>query len=218
VRSELGQPLACDAQPQGATLPAFCRAETHIPVRNCRNTWSFIHLLRWDSHLLYGASLFEFLGSFFVARVSQMQCESKLLLKCTMSWTDERCRAPLVKNPQIQSATLHNPLPLYLHTYIWPFLAIWPAFFAIYLSEERYNTYIAGSEWTFVWAGSIITAQSLAWLTTQWNVNLATLFTSVTARDVRSAKLIKVIPVTNAGSAEICPLLRDSVGNISGRL
>jgi cation-transporting ATPase 13A1 len=116
-----------------------------------------------------------------------------------------------VKNPQIQSATLHNPLPLYLHTYIWPFLAIWPAFFAIYLSEERYNTYISGSEWTFVWAGSIITAQSLAWLTTQWNVNLATLFTSVTARDVRDAKLIKVIPVTNAGSAEICPLLRDNV-------
>lgn len=125
-----------------------------------------------------------------------------------------------MKNPQIQSATLHNPLPLYLHTYIWPFLAIWPAFFAIYLSEERYNTYIAGSEWTFVWAGSIITAQSLTWLTTQWNVNLATLFTSTTAKDVRNAKLIKVIPVTNAGSAEICPLLRESVGNpvISGEL
>lgn len=81
----------------------------------------------------------------------------------------------------------------------------------MYLSEERYNTYISGSEWTFVWAGSIITAQSLAWLTTQWNVNLNSLFTSTTAKDVRNAKLIKVIPITNAGSAEICPLLRDNV-------
>ena len=124
---------------------------------------------------------------------------------------DTLSRAPLVKNPQIQSATLHNPLPLYLHTYIWPFLAIWPAFFAVYLSEERYNTYIAGSEWTFVWAGSIVTAQSLTWLTTKWNVNLDSLFTSTTARDVRGAKLIKVIPVKNAGSAEICPLARDKV-------
>lgn len=142
-----------------------------------------------------------------------------MIWKCTTeNATDEPRRVPLVRNAQIQSATLHNPLPLYLHTYIWPFLAIWPAFFAVYLSEERYNTYIAGSEWTFVWAGSIVTAQSLAWLTTQWNVNLATLFTSVRARDVRSAKLIKVIPVTNAGSAEICPLLRDNVRNIPSQL
>ncbi|MCJ1451057.1 hypothetical protein MMC28_001391 [Mycoblastus sanguinarius] len=125
---------------------------------------------------------------------------------------DRIYRPPLVKNPQIQSATLHNPLPIYLHTYIWPFLAIWPAFFAVYLSEERYNTYIAGSEWTFVWAGSIFSLQALTWLTTKWNVNLDSLFTSVTAKDVLSAKLIKVIPVTNAGSAEICPLLRDHVG------
>ena len=122
------------------------------------------------------------------------------------------CRPPLVKNTQIESATLHNPLPLFLHTYVWPFLFIWPAFFAFYLSEERYNTYINGSEWTFVWAGSIITAQSLTWLTTKWNVNIDALFTSTKAADVRSAKLIKVIPVTNAGSAEICRLSRDTVG------
>ena len=130
--------------------------------------------------------------------------------KLTMSANTAR-RAPLVKNPQIQSATLHNPLPLFLHTYIWPFLAIWPAFFAVYLSEERYNTYIAGSEWTFVWAGSIVTLQSLTWLTTKWNVNLDSLFTSTTTKEVKSAKLIKVIPVTNAGSAEICKLIRDNV-------
>lgn len=125
-------------------------------------------------------------------------------------------RPPLVRNPQIQSATLHNPLPLFLHTYIWPFLAIWPAFFAVYLSEARYNTYIAGSEWTFVWAGSIFTLQSLTWLMTKWNVNLDSLFTSTTAKDVGSAKLIKVIPITNAGAAEICKLLRENVSSTGG--
>ena len=84
-------------------------------------------------------------------------------------------------------------------------------FLAIYLSEERYNKYIAGSEWTFVWAGSIFTLQSLTWLTTKWNVNLEALFTSTSVVDVPRARLIKVIPVTNAGSAEICPLIRDTV-------
>ncbi|KAK5020568.1 putative cation-transporting ATPase 1, partial [Cryomyces antarcticus] len=120
--------------------------------------------------------------------------------------------APLVDNSQIKSATLHNPLPLALHAYVWPFLVIWPAFFAFYLSPERYEKYIQSSEWTFVWSGSIITLQSLIWLTTHWNVELKALFTSTKARDVRTARLIKVVPVANAGSAEICPLRRDNVG------
>ena len=120
-------------------------------------------------------------------------------------------RPPLVQNAQIRSASLHNPLPLYLHTYIWPFLAIWPAFLAVYLSEERYDKYIAGSEWTFVWFGSIFSLQTLTWLTTKWNVNIAALFTTIGTRDVRNAKLIKVIPVTNAGASEICKLERDNV-------
>ena len=118
---------------------------------------------------------------------------------------------PLVKSPQIQSATLHNSLPFYLHTYIWPFLFVWPVFFAIYFSKEQYSIYIGGPEWTFVWAGSIITIQSLTWLTTKWNVNFDALFTTLSAKDVASAQLIKVMPITNAGSAEICPLVRDNV-------
>lgn len=117
-----------------------------------------------------------------------------------------------MSNSQVKFASLHNPLPLYLHLYVWPFLAIWPAFFAFYLSEERYTTYINGQEWTFVWAGSIVSLQTLTWLMTKWSVNLQSLFTSTTARDPRTAQLVKIVPVTNAGAAEICPLIRDSVG------
>ncbi|KAI9668948.1 MAG: hypothetical protein M1817_005171 [Caeruleum heppii] len=118
----------------------------------------------------------------------------------------------LVNDPQIQSASLHNPLPFYLHTYIWPFLVIWPVFFAFYLSPERYEKHIQSSEWTFVWSGSILTFQALTWLSTHWNVGLKTLFTSTKASNVSSARLIKVVPVANAGSAEICPLIRDKTG------
>jgi cation-transporting ATPase 13A1 len=119
---------------------------------------------------------------------------------------------PLVDNPQIQASSLHNPLPIQLHTYVWPFLIIWPAFSSIYLSPARYEKYIESPEWTFVWVGSIVTLQSLIWLSTHWNVNLKSAFTTTKARDVRTAQLIKVIPIANAGSAEICALKRDNVG------
>ncbi|PGG95490.1 hypothetical protein AJ79_10027 [Helicocarpus griseus UAMH5409] len=121
-------------------------------------------------------------------------------------------RPRLVDNAQIQSASLHNPLPLQLHAYVWPFLIIWPAFLAVYLSPERYITYIQGSEWTFLWSGGIFTLQALVWLSTKWNVNVDALFTTSKAKSVYSAKLIKVMPVVNAGSAEICPLVREKYG------
>ncbi|KAL2066314.1 hypothetical protein VTL71DRAFT_2385 [Oculimacula yallundae] len=123
--------------------------------------------------------------------------------------------ARLVDNPLIASATLHNPLPLYLHTYIWPFAVIWPIFFRYYLSDELYNKHIGAQEWTFVWCGTIITAQSLVWLCTHWNVNLRSLFTSTSASKVQDAKLIKVIPITNAGSPDICEIVRDTEGGKS---
>ncbi len=119
--------------------------------------------------------------------------------------------APLVDNPQIASATLHNPLPLYLHAYVWPFVVIWPIFFRYYLTPELYDKHLQSSEWTFVWSGTIITAQSLVWLSTNWSVNLKAFFTSTRTKSVREARSIKVLPIANAGLAEICRLNRDTV-------
>ncbi|KAH8168686.1 e1-E2 ATPase domain-containing protein [Sarocladium implicatum] len=123
--------------------------------------------------------------------------------------------APLVDNKQIKHAELLRPLPTYLHAYVWPFTIAWPVFLAFYLSTDRYEKYIGAQEWTFVWCGTIITFQSLAWLTTHWSVNLAARFTSSTVSDIRDAETIKVIPVANAGSAEICRLDRDKDGGKS---
>ncbi|KAF1345053.1 cation transporting ATPase [Delphinella strobiligena] len=122
--------------------------------------------------------------------------------------------APLVDNPQVKSASLHNPLPLYLHLYIWPFVIAWAAFFKFYLPEESYAQHFGGQEWTFVWSGSIVTAQSLVFLSTFWNINLRTLFTSTPASEVKNAKLIKVIPAENAGAADVCKIETD---NLAGR-
>lgn len=102
-------------------------------------------------------------------------------------------------------------MPLYLHTYVWPFAIIWPIFLRYFLTPDLYDSHIGGPEWTFVWCGSIITLQSLVWLSTNWNVNLKALFTSVGAKTVADATLIKVLPVVNAGSSDICKIDRDNV-------
>ncbi|KAI1918620.1 putative cation-transporting ATPase 1 [Ophidiomyces ophidiicola] len=124
-------------------------------------------------------------------------------------------KTPLIANAQIRSAALRNPLPIQLHAYVWPFLIIWPAFLAFYLSPERYDKYIQGSEWTFVWAGFIFTLQALLWLMTKWNVNVDALFTTTSAKSVDDAQLIKVLPIANAGSAEICRLIKEQTGGKS---
>lgn len=130
----------------------------------------------------------------------------------TVALTDrEPISRPLVDNSQIKSATLHTPLPLFVHAYIWPFAIIWPIFFAFYLSEERYNTYLGAPEWTFLWSGSIVTLQALTWLVTKWSVDFDVLFTATQAGSVGEAQLIKVHPVENAGSAQICKLERETV-------
>lgn len=120
--------------------------------------------------------------------------------------------APLVDNPQIKSAELLRPLSFYLHAYIWPFTIVWPVFFAFYLSPKLYGKYIGAEEWTVVWVGTIITFQSLTWLSTHWSVDLEGKFTASKAKDVEDALLIKVIPIANAGTAEICKLIRDKAG------
>jgi cation-transporting ATPase 13A1 len=122
--------------------------------------------------------------------------------------------SPLVDNAQIKSSQLLSPLPFYLHAYFWPFAIIWPIFARYYYTPELYEKHISSSEWTFVWCGSIITLQSLVWLSTNWSVDLKASFTATKANKLHDAQLIKVIPIANAGSAEICTISRDKVPSV----
>lgn len=127
-------------------------------------------------------------------------------------WPQTFEMAPLVENAQIKHAQLLNPLPFQFRAYIWPFAIVWPIFLRYFLTPELYEKHIGAPEWTFVWVGSIVTVQSLVWLSTHWSVNLDSIFTAKSAKSVEDARLIKVIPIANAGSAEICKLVRDKVG------
>lgn len=119
--------------------------------------------------------------------------------------------APLVDSSQVKSADLLTPLPWYYHAYVWPFAIVWPVFLRYYLTPELYDKYIHAPEWTFVWVGTIITVQSLVWLSTNWSVDLKGLFTARAAKSVQSAQLIKIIPAANAGAADICKLVTEKV-------
>lgn len=120
-----------------------------------------------------------------------------------------------MENDQIQAASLHNPLPVFLKAYVWPFTILWPIFLALYLNEDLYDEYIDGQEWTFVYIVTIVTLQSLTWLSTKWNVNLDTAFTTSKATKVEDAQLIKIIPIVNSGSAAICRLDKEPDGRTS---
>ncbi|KAK9785908.1 putative Manganese-transporting ATPase 1 [Seiridium cardinale] len=117
----------------------------------------------------------------------------------------------LVNNDQIKSSELLNSLPTFRHLYIWPFAIVWPIFARYYLDSDLYEKHIGAPEWTFVWCGSIITAQSLVWLSTHWSVNLRATFTASKAKAIEDAELIKVIPIANAGTPEICKIERENV-------
>lgn len=121
----------------------------------------------------------------------------------------------LVDNAQIKSAELLSPLPFYLHTYVWPFAILWPIFARYYYTPELYDRHISSSEWTFVWCAAIITLQSLVWLSTNWSVHLKAVFTATKAKTLEDAQLVKIIPTANAGSAEICAILRDKVPSMT---
>ncbi len=119
--------------------------------------------------------------------------------------------APLVDNPQIKSAELLVPLSIHYHAYVWPFVVLWPVFFFVYLSPEHYERHLGAQEWAAVWGGTILTLQSLIWLSTNWSVDVKAVFTATKTKSVAEAQLVKVIPIANAGVPEICKLERSQV-------
>ncbi|KAK9466101.1 hypothetical protein V1512DRAFT_227191 [Lipomyces arxii] len=108
----------------------------------------------------------------------------------------------LVPNSIVADSSLHDPLPFLFRAFIWPFLFLYPLFGYFYY--YRYEEYINGSEWTFVFLGTIISFQALLWLMTHWSVNINALFTTKKASDPLKANLIRVMPVANSGQPSIC--------------
>lgn len=113
----------------------------------------------------------------------------------------------IVHNPAIQDARLLVPKPLLSRVYVWPFGIIYPVFFQIYFNY--YDTYIGGSEWTFVYLMAIGSLNMLFWLMPHWNIDIDSKFNYSTVGTINEASHIKITPAPNCGIGEICTINRE---------
>ena len=110
----------------------------------------------------------------------------------------------LVHNPAVAAAQLLVPSPVLARVYAWPFGIIYAVFLQIYFTH--YDTYIGGSEWTFVYLMTIGSLNVLLWLMPHWNMNIDARFNYVPAASLAQASHIRITPAPNSGVGEICAI------------
>ncbi|ODV65065.1 hypothetical protein HYPBUDRAFT_143950 [Hyphopichia burtonii NRRL Y-1933] len=113
----------------------------------------------------------------------------------------------IVSNPAIKGAELLVPKTLILRPWVWPFAIIYPIFTNIYMNH--YDTYIVGSEWTFVYLLTILSVNLLFWLMPHWNINIDARFNYSPVKSIAEASHIKITPAPNSGIGEICEIVRE---------
>lgn len=113
----------------------------------------------------------------------------------------------IVHNPAIQDAQLLVPKLLLARVYVWPFGIIYPLFFQVYFNH--YETYIGGSEWTFVYLMAIGSFNILFWLMPYWNIDINSKFNYSPVSTIAEASHIKITPAPNSGIGEICDINRE---------
>ncbi|KAG0356925.1 hypothetical protein BG005_004114 [Podila minutissima] len=112
--------------------------------------------------------------------------------------------ASLVQTKLIKASSLHSRLPRSQHAYVWPFVFLYPAWTFIYLF--RYDEWIRSEEITFVTLGSLLTLNSLLFLTCQWSVSIKASLTCKKESDPTKANVIRIIPEQHHGLGALCDL------------
>ncbi|ODV60842.1 ion-transporting P-type ATPase SPF1 [Ascoidea rubescens DSM 1968] len=119
------------------------------------------------------------------------------------------------ENVQIKSTQLLCKNSSFLKPYIWPFFTIYPFFCNIYFNTEKYNRYIGGSEWTFVYITALLTIHGIIFLAPFWSINLDSVFNYTKLNNkidhLGIATHIMIFPIENHGSGEIVPLNYNNV-------
>ncbi|CED85345.1 endoplasmic reticulum ca-transporting p-type atpase [Phaffia rhodozyma] len=109
-----------------------------------------------------------------------------------------------VQSPEIEALKLHNPLPWYLRLYSVPFLSLYPVL--AYAYYVKYDSWLQSEEWTFLACLTLGAGHVLSFLLTQWSIAMKARLTCVPSSDLRTARLIQVVPKKHRGKGEIIPL------------
>ncbi|ONH66276.1 Manganese-transporting ATPase 1 [Cyberlindnera fabianii] len=112
----------------------------------------------------------------------------------------------LVENVAVQSSQLLRPRDLMQRVYVTPFLVLYPLFFQVYMNQ--YDTYIKGSEWTFVYLGSIISIHAVLMLAPNWSISIDALFNYVKVDKLSEASHILLQAAPNFGAGAITEITR----------
>jgi cation-transporting ATPase 13A1 len=128
---------------------------------------------------------------------------------------------PQVASSEIASLELLNPLPGWLHLYVWPFAILYPM--ATYAYVFQYEAWLHEEQAnTFLLCLALFGSHALTFLATKWSATFRTRTTCLRVRpfqrsygagscllqtnSLKQATLVRVVPFKNQGHGEIVPL------------
>nr|XP_019003040.1 cation-transporting ATPase 13A1 [Kwoniella mangroviensis CBS 8507]OCF66501.1 cation-transporting ATPase 13A1 [Kwoniella mangroviensis CBS 8507] len=111
---------------------------------------------------------------------------------------------PSIVSQEIESISLHNPIPLHLRIYGLPILSFYPLLYYTYY--DKYDEWVVSEEWTFIYCVLLFAGHALSFLITAWSSGFNARTSYTTANSLKDASKVRVIPNKGRGKGEIVPL------------
>ncbi|EIW70519.1 hypothetical protein TREMEDRAFT_43233 [Tremella mesenterica DSM 1558] len=111
---------------------------------------------------------------------------------------------PNIVSQEIEKISLHNPIPLKYRLYGLPFLSLYPVLYYAYY--HKYDTWVVSEEWTFIYCVLLFAGHALSFLATRWSSGIRARLSYTTARGLKDASKVRIIPQKGKGKGEIIPL------------
>ncbi|OCF39299.1 cation-transporting ATPase 13A1 [Kwoniella heveanensis CBS 569] len=115
-----------------------------------------------------------------------------------------RTSTPGIVSQEIDSISLHNPIPIHLRLYGLPFLSLYPLLYYAYY--HKYDEWVVSEEWTFIYCVLLFAGHALSFLITAWSSGFNARVSYTTANSLDTASKVRVLPRKGRGNGEIVPL------------
>nr|XP_019046656.1 cation-transporting ATPase 13A1 [Kwoniella bestiolae CBS 10118]OCF25586.1 cation-transporting ATPase 13A1 [Kwoniella bestiolae CBS 10118] len=111
---------------------------------------------------------------------------------------------PSIISQEIESISLHNPIPLFSRIYGLPILSLYPLLYYTYY--HKYDEWVVSEEWTFIYCVLLFAGHALSFLITAWSSGFNARISYTSANSLKDASKVRVIPSKGRGKGEIVPL------------
>ncbi|WVR06851.1 hypothetical protein IAU60_003887 [Kwoniella sp. DSM 27419] len=117
---------------------------------------------------------------------------------------NERAPNPAIVSQEIDSISLHNPIPVHLRLYGLPILSLYPLLYYAYY--YKYDEWVVSEEWTFIYCVLLFAGHALTFLSTAWSSGFNAKIGYTTADSLQNASKVRVVPRKGRGKGELVPL------------